>query len=148
MIPVQQRPQTGFTLIELMIVIAIIAIIVMLAIPAYQDYSTRAKISESLSVAAAAKTAVTETCQINPLVEPTNDASGYSFTASTYVESIVIDGTCNEPTVLITTKDTGASPAPVLLLTGNYTTDSGRYNWKCTRTVGTNNLVPSRCRAT
>ena len=57
---------------EMMIVVAIIAIIVMLAIPAYQDYSIRAKISESLAVAAAAKTAITETCQINPLTTPSN----------------------------------------------------------------------------
>lgn len=144
----RHRRQAGFTLMELMIVVAIIAIIVMLAIPAYQDYATRAKISESLAVAAAAKTAITETCQVNPLTVPSNSAAGYSFTASDYVDTIIIGGSCNEPTVQMTTKDTGALPSPVLLLTGNFSAGAGRYDWTCTRQVGTNNLVPSRCRST
>lgn len=144
----RRQQQAGFTLMEMMIVVAIIAIIVMLAIPAYQDYSIRAKISESLAVAAAAKTAITETCQINPLTTPSNSAAGYSFTASNYVATVIIGGTCTEPTVQMTTKDTGATPAPVLLLTGNFSAGAGRYDWTCTRQVGTNNLVPSRCRST
>lgn len=89
----RRQQQAGFTLMEMMIVVAIIAIIVMLAIPAYQDYSIRAKISESLAVAAAAKTAITETCQINPLTTPSNSAAGYSFTASNYVATVIIGGT-------------------------------------------------------
>lgn len=145
---VTHNNQAGFTLVELMIVIAIIAIIVMLAIPAYQDYAVRAKVSESLAVAAAAKISVTETCQINPLVVPSNTSSGYSFTPSTYVQSIIIGGSCTAPTVQMTTQGTGASPDPVLLLTGNFSLGSGRYDWSCARQSGADNFIPPRCRGT
>ena len=57
------RKQKGFTLIELMIVIAIIGILAAIALPAYQDYTIRTKVSEGLSLAAAAKLAVAETAQ-------------------------------------------------------------------------------------
>ncbi|HET7587649.1 MAG TPA: prepilin-type N-terminal cleavage/methylation domain-containing protein, partial [Gammaproteobacteria bacterium] len=57
------KKQQGFTLIELMIVIAIIGILAAIAIPQYQDYVTRSKITEGLNLAASAKTAVAETLQ-------------------------------------------------------------------------------------
>ena len=56
-----KRMQQGFTLIELMIVVAIIGILAAVALPAYQDYTIRAKITEGLSLASSAKTALTET---------------------------------------------------------------------------------------
>ena len=55
-----KKVQKGFTLIELMIVVAIIGILAAVAIPAYQDYTVRAKVTEGLSLASSAKTAVTE----------------------------------------------------------------------------------------
>ena len=57
------RKQSGFTLIELMIVIAILAILLAIAIPAYQNYSIRASNSECINLAASVKTAVSETAQ-------------------------------------------------------------------------------------
>lgn len=142
------KRQTGFTLIELMIVVGIIAIIISLAIPAYQVYAVRAKVGEALSVSAAAKIGVTEACQTNPLLTPTNSNSGYSFTASTYVSTVVIGGTCTAPTIQLTTQGVGATPAPVLVLTGNYTQGAGRYSWICSRQAGNSNHVPPTCRST
>jgi prepilin-type N-terminal cleavage/methylation domain-containing protein len=145
----------GFTLIELMIVIAIIAILLALAIPAYQDYAIRAKVGEGLSVGASAKLAVGETCQTDPVVgggasgTPTNANSGYEFIASKYVTSVAIGGTCLAPTVtVVTNTNTGATTPPTLLLTGEYADGAGRYDWACTHIGGGEDRhVPATCRS-
>jgi prepilin-type N-terminal cleavage/methylation domain-containing protein len=143
------KKSQGFTLIELMIVIAIIAILLALALPAYQDYSVRARVGEGLSVAASAKLAVAETCQSDPLSTPASD-TGYEFSASNFVTSVVVGGTCAAPTVVVTTANTGATSAggtdPILTLTG--AADSGRIDWDCSKD-GTSEArhVPSTCRS-
>src|SRR5271168_3555937 len=84
--------QKGFTLIELMIVVAIIGILAAIALPAYQDYTVRAKVSEGLVQAEAAKIAVAESFQSNG--DPTMPAIGAGFTfaaaGTKYVTTIVI----------------------------------------------------------
>jgi len=71
-----KKMQQGFTLIELMIVIAIIGILAAVALPAYQDYTTRAKVSEGLTLASGLKTAITETFQsAGPATMTCNDAA-------------------------------------------------------------------------
>lgn len=133
----------GFTLIELMIVIAILAILLAIAIPAYQDYSIRTKVSEGLYLAGPAKVAVVETYHSAGSV-PDQTATGYEGAQTRYVESIVIadDGT---GTITITTRATGADPAPVLrlvpeLLPGDVTT------WECQYSAGSTRYIPSECR--
>jgi type IV pilus assembly protein PilA len=81
----------GFTLIELMIVIAIVAVLVSLALPAYQNYSIRSKAAEGLSVGAGAKLAIEEFCQSDASINVTTQ-TGYSFEQSKYVSNVRLIG--------------------------------------------------------
>ena len=142
-----KRVSKGFTLIELMIVIAIIAILLALAIPAYQDYTIRSKVSEGLSVAAAAKLAAAETCQSDPTVIPANNAMGYNFIPTIYVEDVQIaGGNCNTLNILVSTANTGAADDVDMVLNSTYEEQSGRYTWDCVQTAGASQHVPSTCR--
>jgi len=140
----------GFTLIELMIVIAIIAIILTLALPVYSGYLIRAKIGEGLSVANAAVTAVSSTCVEDLTIAAlTNNRAGYNFIPDpgehSYVESVAVSGPCTDPVITVTTKNTGTSPDPVLVLTGTLTAGSADVLWVCSSS-SPNNLLPASCR--
>jgi type IV pilus assembly protein PilA len=86
--------QKGFTLIELMIVVAIIGILAAIAIPAYRDYTIRSQVTEGLNFAAAAKTAVSERFIATGVWPGTNAAAGIAPVAtdikSKYVESVAV----------------------------------------------------------
>ena len=85
--------QKGFTLIELMIVIAILGILLAIAIPAYSDYTIRAKISEGVNMAAAAKMAVSEYRLSNGTFPTNNGLAGLATTVeSQYVTNIAVAG--------------------------------------------------------
>src|SRR6476646_8936943 len=93
--------QKGFTLIELMIVVAIIGILAAVALPAYQDYTVRARVTEGLSLATAAKTAVAE----NAANGASDLASGWSApTATPNVTSVGVSGTTGVITITYTAK--------------------------------------------
>lgn len=84
------KMQKGFTLIELMIVIAILGILIAIALPAYQDYTVRAKVTEGLNLAAAAKLASSETRLSNGTWPTTAAAAGYTPASTTIVTSVDI----------------------------------------------------------
>jgi type IV pilus assembly protein PilA len=146
-----QPNQKGFTLIELMIVVAIIGILAAVALPAYQDYTVRAKMSEVVAFSAAAKTAVSE-CAITTgkITEcESNKAVGLDATptniTSTYVESVTV----GEKGVITTAiQGTEVSDLDSGSISFTPTATTAGVSWKCEVSSNTlNKYVPQNCRA-
>jgi type IV pilus assembly protein PilA len=141
-----KKYQQGFTLIELMIVIAILGILMAIAIPAYQDYTVRAKVSEGMNVSGAAKLAVAETYQTkgtwptdNPNAGLPNAASinGNNVTSVTNANGKLTIAFRNEPKI----------NSSVLVLSPSFV--GGSVTWNCKASAGTTvaqKYLPSACR--
>jgi type IV pilus assembly protein PilA len=130
------KKQQGFTLIELMIVVAIIGILAAIALPAYQDYTVRARVSELILAASGARTCVTEASQLAQAVSggtcPAPGAGGNVASATLAAASGIVAVT-----------GTAATKTQIITLTPTYVATLGSVTWACTSSIG--KYAPQSC---
>ena len=146
-----KKGQQGFTLIELMIVIAIIGILAAIAIPAYQDYVVRSRVSEGLSLADGAKTAIAEYYTNHGSFPPSNVSAGLASAASitgNYVKSVNVGTTAGQIVVTFSStapqKANSAIDGSTLLLSA--LSGTGSIGWTCKAGTINTKYLPSSCR--
>ncbi len=137
--------QKGFTLIELMIVVAIIAILAAIAIPAYQDYTIRAQISDGLSLASGSKTAVAEFYQNRGRYPSTNTSAGVAQSAS--IIGNFVTQTAIGASGIITVKYGGQANSKITTSSIQLvpTDRGGSTEWDCTSGIQ-DRYLPTQCR--
>ena len=139
--------QKGFTLIELMIVVAIIGILAAIAIPAYQDYTIRAKVSEAVNSFAPAKTSVSEYFISQGTMPPTAAASGFQTTIGTkYVRTVTYArSSATQGRLTVTTTGTVGVAAGNIVMVGTGLTGQN-VDWNCRPGSLQVKYIPADCR--
>ncbi len=143
---VQLKNQSGFTLIELMIVVAIIGILAAVALPAYQDYTVRTKVSEGLTLASGAKTAVAETrLSVGRWMAAANASYGMAAAASITGNNVSQVAVSTNGQIQVTYTADSAIAADILLLTPTLA-GGGSVTWICSSTTLLDKYLPANCR--